>query len=109
MKKYTYAIAVATLLFTAFQTNKNKHNTVKQEFVKKETPSKVMSTKVNFEIAKNYFEKNTVKKLNNPKIDNAEKFNQIFGLGQQWAITESLLILILKGNLLLLLFCPKLI
>ena len=81
MKKYTYAIAVATLLFTACQTNKNKHNTVKQEFVKKETPSKFMSTKVNFEMAKNYFVKNTVKKLNNPKIDNAEKFNQIFGMG----------------------------
>ncbi len=33
-----------------------------------------------FTEAKNYFVKNTIGKLDNPKIDTAEKFNQIFGM-----------------------------
>jgi hypothetical protein len=35
---------------------------------------------INFTVLKNYFVKNTVIKLDNPKIESAEKFNQIFGM-----------------------------
>lgn len=37
-------------------------------------------TNIDFTIAKNYFVNNTVTKLENPKIETVEKFNEIFGM-----------------------------
>ena len=35
---------------------------------------------VSYILAANYFVKNTVNQLDNPKIETAEKFNEIFGM-----------------------------
>ncbi|MDR2146261.1 MAG: hypothetical protein LBE91_07380 [Tannerella sp.] len=49
-------------------------------------------TDIVFSVAENYFVKNTVNKLDNPKIETAEKFNEIFGMattmGKDGKLTE---------------------
>ena len=45
-----------------------------------ETQNETKKTNISFTLAKNYFVKNNVKKLDNPKIATAEKFNEIFGM-----------------------------
>ena len=61
------------IVLTLFETNK------KQSLENKPTAIK-------YEIAKNYFVKNTVTKIDNPKNDTAEAFNQIFGMATKMGI-----------------------
>lgn len=58
------------------------HHILRDEYGKKwvaDMESQNM-TNIAFTIAKNYFVNNTVTKLDNPKIETAEKFNEIFGM-----------------------------
>ena len=79
MRKKIFTIASVTLLLVACQT-KTQKDSLNQETVGQELNTEVKLNPVNFEIAKNYFVKNTVGKLDNPKIETSEKFNQIFGM-----------------------------
>jgi hypothetical protein len=45
-----------------------------------ESQGKTQVTNIAFTVAKNYFVNNAVTKLDNPKIETAEKFNKIFGM-----------------------------
>ena len=72
MKRIIALAAVMSLLFVACQNNSK--------------------TDIVFCVAKNYFVKNTVEKLDNPKIETADKFHEIFGMattmGQDGKPTE---------------------
>jgi hypothetical protein len=50
-----------------------------------DSQGKPQATNIAFVVAKNYFVNNTVKKLDNPKIETAEKFNEIFGMATTMA------------------------
>lgn len=45
-----------------------------------EAQSDTKTVELSYELAKNYFVKNTFKKLDSVKIENLEKFNQVFGM-----------------------------
>jgi hypothetical protein len=81
MKREIIALATVTgLLFTACQNSPKNSNSKNQKPVSVETQQKTELTDIAFRVAKNYFVKNTVEKLDNPKIETAEKFNEIFGM-----------------------------
>ena len=46
------------------------------------TESAAEQTDVLFRLAENYFVKNTVKRLDNPKIETAEQFDAVFGMAR---------------------------
>jgi hypothetical protein len=66
------------LIFSACQSNIKK-NKVDIPQVDSSIMSKE-SQDIPYILAKNYFVKNTVKSIDNPKIDTEEKFNEIFGM-----------------------------
>jgi hypothetical protein len=81
MKRKIIALAtVIILLCTACQNNSKNGNSKNQNPASVETQQKTEITDIAFSVAKNYFVKNTVEKLDNPKIETAEKFNEIFGM-----------------------------
>ncbi len=81
MKKRSLAVCVVlSFVITACNTNPKKsgsENTNNSPIEAKEEPKMKDLT---FTLAKNYFVKNTVKKLDDPKIETLEKFNEIFGM-----------------------------
>jgi len=91
MANKIFTIAIATsIIFSACHNNSNsgvksdkdtqKITTIQDtQKVKKETAVVVKFTDVPFTIAQRYFVKNTVKSMDNPKIETAEKFKEFFG------------------------------
>jgi hypothetical protein len=81
MSKITLIIAALTsILFSACQsksTTKIVENTKSAVAVRK-YENKLSD--INFTVLKNYYVKNTFTKLDNPKIETAEKFNEVFGM-----------------------------
>ncbi len=80
MTKQIIAFAViASLFFTACQNNSKKNDNIENKnSVIKEKEDQAKD--ITFTVAKNYFVKNTVQKLDNPKIETSEKFAEIFGM-----------------------------
>lgn len=81
MAKIILNIATLTsLLLSACQSNSpaelNEKNQLKVVAIENE--NKLFDIK--FTLLKNYYVKNTFTKLDNPKIETAEKFNQVFGM-----------------------------
>jgi hypothetical protein len=77
-KKIITLATVTSLLFTACQSKPQAGNNKNAASV--ETQQKTEMTDIAFSVADNYFVKNTVKELDNPKIETAKKFNEIFGM-----------------------------
>ena len=75
----TFAI-ITSLLFVACQNKSNNGNAENKTTPTEETQNETKMTDISFTLAKNYFVNNTVEKLDNPKIETAEKFNEIFGM-----------------------------
>lgn len=77
MTKHILRIATAaSLLFVACQNTSKTESNDSQKPIIEENKLKDVS----FAVAKNYFVNNIVKKIDNPKIETAEKFNQVFGM-----------------------------
>ncbi|MDR2145390.1 MAG: hypothetical protein LBE91_02885 [Tannerella sp.] len=72
-----FTLVSAIILFAACQSNPKSSDSNNQQHVSVENQQK---TDIIFSIAKNYFVKNTVNILDNPKIETSEKFNDIFGM-----------------------------
>lgn len=81
MKRSFLIIATAIcLLFAACEnTPKAETNTSKGIDSIENSPT-ITFTDIPYQIAENYFVKNTVKKPDNPKIETADKFKEIFGM-----------------------------
>jgi predicted small secreted protein len=79
-KKIIVLATVTSLLFAACQNNPKRGNGKNKNPLSVETQQKTEITDIAFSVAKNYFVKNTVKELDNSKIETAEKFNEIFGM-----------------------------
>ncbi|MEM8522064.1 hypothetical protein [Flavobacterium sp. PL12] len=73
----TKIFGLATLLFLILTScqSKTKNTTINSDTVIEQQP-----TAIHYDLAKNYFVKSTVKKIENPKIETIEQFNQIFGM-----------------------------
>lgn len=78
-KIFIYGITLSTLIAGC---NSNPKNNVGDETnnLPSTSQEKSMSKDISFSLAKNYFVKNTVKHLDDPKIETPEKFNEIFGM-----------------------------
>ena len=73
----TKKIVSLTLLTALFLTSCNQEKKSENAEIT-QTESEV--TDISYTVAKNYFVKNTVKELDNPKIETEEKFHEIFGM-----------------------------
>lgn len=81
MKSQILTAAVLTsLCLTACKDEPNSANSDNQKNVTAEIQTETTVSNIAFTIAKNYFVKNTVTTLDNPKIETVEKFNEIFGM-----------------------------
>lgn len=78
-KRNVILLTIAVFSFMACQNTQKpeKENTLKQAV--KSTGSVLNAKDVDFILAKNYFVNNTVTKLENPKIETQEQFDEIFG------------------------------
>jgi uncharacterized OB-fold protein len=70
-----------SLFFGACQNNPKTESIENKDTTAIETISETKVTSVPFTLLKNYFVKNDIQKLDNPKIETQEKFNEIFGMG----------------------------
>jgi hypothetical protein len=68
-----YSILILTFNLTSCKTNEATFNDYKQK-------DKVDRSEIEFTILRNYYVKNNAQKIDNPKIENALNFNQIFGM-----------------------------
>jgi hypothetical protein len=83
MIKNTILIAVASLSLTACQdASTGGGHSPRQDTALSTMPAAEPFTDVSYRRAENYFVKNTVKQLDNPKLETAEKFNAVFGLAR---------------------------
>lgn len=74
-------VAVVWFVILSSCQNKPKVETVDdQNIVPTESNLETQITDIPYIVAKNYFVKNTVQKLDHPKIETAEQFNEIFGM-----------------------------
>jgi hypothetical protein len=73
IKTVTFVIITGVLLTSCNVLQKNGSTASQGQ-------GKTQATNIAFTVAKNYFVNNTVTKLDNPKIETAEKFNKIFGM-----------------------------
>ncbi len=81
MKNQIAVFAIATsLFFTACQNSPKSDSNKQRANERTGTPAKVELTDIAFNVAKNYFIKNTVTNLEDPKIETLEKFNELFGM-----------------------------
>jgi hypothetical protein len=71
---------VTSLLLATCQNNSKNGGNKNQNSVLVEKQQKTTITDIDFRVAKNYFVKNTAKKVDNLKIETAEQFNEIFGM-----------------------------
>lgn len=71
----------ASLLLIACQNNPKTNDLDRNKTEEIETKFDPKNTDIVFTVAKNYFVNNTVTSLLNPKIETAEKFTEIFGMG----------------------------
>jgi hypothetical protein len=69
MKKIVIIAAAAALFLSACQSGSHSSTAVQQN-----------NSDIPYTVAKNYFVKNTVTQLDNPKIESAEKFEAVFGM-----------------------------
>lgn len=79
-KKTVTLVTVLSLLLIACQSNPKANKAENNNTLRIENQSDAKITDISFTLVKNYFVKNTVEKLDNPKIETAEKFNEIFGM-----------------------------
>ena len=70
---------LVSLILISCQNNFKNNNAEDKKIVTVEKQSENEMTDIPFIVAKNYFVKNKAKSLDNPKIETAEKFNEIFG------------------------------
>lgn len=81
MKRQILTAAVLTsLCLTACKDDPKRANSDNQKNVTAEIQTETKVSDIAFTVAQNYFVKNTVKNLEDPKIETAEKFNEIFGM-----------------------------
>lgn len=73
-----FIATLTSVLFSACQSNTTSQMDQAKNSIATQDENKLSN--INFTVLKNYFVKNTVIKLDNPKIESAEKFNQIFGM-----------------------------
>lgn len=78
MKIKILIYATILTIFASCQLNQSKIEN--KNTLAAETPNKNQMTDIAYTIAKNYFVKNTVKNLDNPKIEALEKFDESFGM-----------------------------
>jgi len=79
-KKFVTVVAVTSSLIMACQTITKTNNAESKNKLSVENQSETKIINISFTLAKNYFVKNTVEKLDNPKIQTSEQFNEIFGM-----------------------------
>lgn len=81
MKRQIFMIAsVSYFLVTACQNNNKNENNEISNPTTIESKNEMNRRDVSYTMANNYFVKNTVSTLDNPKIETSEKFNEIFGM-----------------------------
>jgi len=92
IKKVILLTIVASMFFSACQTCTKTGSEKKQDSVSVDNQNDNVATDISFEVIKNYFVNNSVEKLDNPKIETEDKFNEIFGMapliGDDGAPTE---------------------
>ncbi len=79
-KKILTVVTVASFILTSCGTFRKSTNAENNNTNTVETQNQTKMTNIAFTVAKNYFVNNTVTKLDNPKIETAEKFNENFGM-----------------------------
>ena len=79
-KRIVKLATVASLFLIACQNNPKTNNGENKNTLAVEAQNEAKMTAISFTLAKNYFVNNTVEKLDNPKIETAETFNEIFGM-----------------------------
>lgn len=79
-KSIVKVVIVASLLFVACQSKPKTEKEENKNTAVVKTQNKAKTTDISFVLAKNYFVKNTIDKVDNPKIETAEQFNEIFGM-----------------------------
>ena len=73
-------VSATSLLLSACLNNSKIDNAANKNATTVASENEIKLTDISFAPAKNYFVKNTVLKLDNPKIETAVKFNEIFGM-----------------------------
>jgi hypothetical protein len=84
-KKIATVATLTSLLLMACQSNPKTAKAENKNTLTVENQHETKMTNISFTLAKNYFVKNTVAKLENPKIETAQKFNEIFGMATTMA------------------------
>lgn len=80
LKQICVFVAGLNLFFTSCKNTTTTGNTNNKNIAAVETQNKTQTINIAFTEAKNYFVNNSAKKLDNPKIETAEKFHEIFGM-----------------------------
>lgn len=78
-KKIVKLATVTSLLFLACKSSPKIDSKENKNMLPVRIQDETEMTDISFILAKRYFVNNTVKKLDNPKIETAEKFDEIFG------------------------------
>jgi len=81
MIQFFKLVILVSLIFIACQNNSNSDKATDN----KSSTTTSQKTDIPFTLAKNYFVKNTFEKLDNPKIETHEQFNEIFGMATTMA------------------------
>ncbi|TCV15264.1 MULTISPECIES: hypothetical protein [Bacteroidota] len=79
-KRIVMLLTLAGLAFTACQNNKKPDNENALKDAVNTTDTVLNTADIAFTLAKNYFVNNTVTKLEHPRIETQEQFNEIFGM-----------------------------
>lgn len=80
LRKTAILAFVISSLFTACQVKLKTDKGSDKNLVPVDSVNNVAMTDISYSVMKNYFVNNTVTKLDNPKIETNEKFNEIFGM-----------------------------
>ncbi|MGB0887005.1 MAG: hypothetical protein ACPGSL_02680 [Vicingaceae bacterium] len=80
IKHFIKIVTVTSLVLTSCKNDKKNNINKKENTTEKEIQKNFKMLDIPFSIAKNYFVKNDVENIDNPKIETAEKFNAVFGM-----------------------------
>ncbi len=80
IKQFLTIATVTSLILTSCQNNKKNNIENKQNSNEIEVKKDLKMLDIPFVMTKNYFVKNDVENIDNPKIETTEKFNAIFGI-----------------------------
>lgn len=79
-RKFLIIATITCIFFTACQNTTDNETNASEGIDSVDSIDQTTVTDIPYQLAENYFVKNTVKKPDNPKIETQEKFNEVFGM-----------------------------